>query len=105
MTELYDLQNKGAIAFGDYLRPIDNPELLKIGLQYAQQFNALILSSLARNCIGGHGVAHEGTGEYTVGTGWNTIIKRNPSNHKRLTFIVLHRWEITYTPVSRLQQV
>ena len=61
MTELYDLQKKGAIAFGDFLRPIDNPELLKIGLQYAQGFDGLILSTPFESRIGGHGVAHEGT--------------------------------------------
>ena len=60
MTELYDLQSKGAIAFGDFLRPIENPELLKIGLQYAQGFDGLILSTPFESRIGGHGVVHEG---------------------------------------------
>ena len=60
MSELYDLQQKGAVAFGDYLRPIENPELLKIALLYAQRFDGLILSTPFEKRIGGHGVAHEG---------------------------------------------
>ncbi|MGB1448360.1 MAG: dihydroorotase [Flavobacteriaceae bacterium] len=60
MTELYDLQRNGAVAFGDFLRPIDNPELLKTALLYAQRFDGLILSCPQDNRIGGHGVAHEG---------------------------------------------
>ena len=67
MTELYDLQNNGAIAFGDFLRPIKNPELLKTALLYAQRFNAIILSSPQENCIGGNGVAHEGNSSTQLG--------------------------------------
>ena len=67
MTELYDLQNNGAIAFGDFLRPIKNPELLKTVLLYAQRFNAIILSSPQENCIGGNGVAHEGNSSTQLG--------------------------------------
>ena len=67
MTELYDLQNNGAIAFGDFSRPIKNPELLKTALLYAQRFNAIILSSPQENCIGGNGVAHEGNSSTQLG--------------------------------------
>lgn len=67
MTELYDLQNNGAIAFGDFLKPIENPELLKTALLYAQRFNALIISSPQDNRIGGNGVAHEGNSSTQLG--------------------------------------
>lgn len=33
LAELFDMQNFGAIAFGDYNKPISNANLLKIGLQ------------------------------------------------------------------------
>ena len=45
---MYDLQSNGAVAFGDFLRPIENPELLKIALLYAQRFDGLILVLLSR---------------------------------------------------------
>lgn len=67
MTELYDLQNNGAIVFGDFLRPIENPELLKTALLYAQRFNAIILSSPQENRIGGNGVVHEGNSSTQLG--------------------------------------
>lgn len=67
MTELYDLQNNGAIAFGDFLRPVENPELLKTALLYAQRFNALIISSPQEKNIGGNGVAHEGISSTQLG--------------------------------------
>ena len=34
LAELYDMQNGGAVAFGDYKKPIHNSNLLKIALQY-----------------------------------------------------------------------
>lgn len=75
MTELYDLQNNGAIAFGDFLRPIENPELLKTALLYAQRFKALIISSPQDNRIGGQGVAHEG--KYSTQLGLSGIPSLN----------------------------
>src|SRR6056297_2075189 len=38
LAELYDMKQGGAVAFGDYKRAIKNPNLLKIALQYAQNF-------------------------------------------------------------------
>ena len=44
LAELYDMKNSGAIAFGDYNHPIENANLLKIALLYAQNFDGLIMS-------------------------------------------------------------
>lgn len=44
LAELYDMQNSGAIAFGDYNKSINNANLMKIALLYAQNFDALVLS-------------------------------------------------------------
>ncbi|MDA9984718.1 dihydroorotase [Flavobacteriaceae bacterium] len=60
LTEFFDLQNHGASAFGDFLNPIENPELLKTALLYSQAFDALLLSTPNDNRIGSQGVAHEG---------------------------------------------
>lgn len=54
LAELYDMQNEGAVAFYDYKNPIANANLLKIALQYTQNFNGLVQSfpfdkSVARN--------------------------------------------------------
>ena len=59
IAELYDMQNAGAIAFGDYNKAVSNANLLKIGLQYAQNFDALILSFPQNDSIAGIGLANE----------------------------------------------
>ncbi len=67
LTEFYDLKNNGASAFGDFLQPIENPELLKTALLYAQRFDALLLSTPNDNRIGKTGVAHEGESSTQLG--------------------------------------
>jgi dihydroorotase len=59
IAELYDMQNAGAVAFGDYNKAISNANLLKIGLQYAQNFDALIMSFPQNNAIAGIGLVNE----------------------------------------------
>lgn len=44
LAELYDMKQHGAISFGDYKKPIANPNLLKLALQYTQSFEGLVQS-------------------------------------------------------------
>ena len=60
MAELFDMKNAGAIAFGDYNKNIDNANLLKIGLQYVQDFDGLIIAYSQETNIKGNGVVNEG---------------------------------------------
>lgn len=60
LAELYDMKNAGAIAFGDYNKNIDNPNLLKIALQYAQDFEGLVIAFAQDSDIKGKGVMNEG---------------------------------------------
>ena len=60
MAELFDMKQSGAIAFGDYKRSIQNPNLLKIALLYVQNFDGLVLSFPKDMRIAGDGVANEG---------------------------------------------
>jgi len=59
LAELFDMKNAGAVAFGDYQQPISNPNLLKIALQYTQNFNGLVLSFPQENKIAGKGIVNE----------------------------------------------
>jgi len=59
LAELYDMHQGGAVAFGDYQHAIENPNLLKIALQYTQNFDGLVLSFPQENHIVGKGVANE----------------------------------------------
>lgn len=60
LAELYDMKNAGAIAFGDYNKNIENANLLKIGLQYVQDFDGLVIAYCQDEKIKGNGVANEG---------------------------------------------
>ena len=60
MAELFDMKNAGAVAFGDYNRSLDNANLLKITLQYVQDFDGLVIAFSQDEKIKGNGVANEG---------------------------------------------
>lgn len=67
LAELYDMQQSGAIAFGDYNTSIANDNLMKIALLYAQNFDGLIVNFPKNNTIAGDGIAHEGVNSTKLG--------------------------------------
>lgn len=67
IAELFDMQNYGAVAFGDYNKPISNANLLKIALQYAQNVDALIMSFPQDNSIAQNGLVNEGVNSTKLG--------------------------------------
>ncbi len=60
LAELYDMKSAGAVGFYDYKRPIGNPNLMKVALQYAHNFNGLIHSFPMDKQIAGKGIVNEG---------------------------------------------
>ena len=60
MAELYDMKNAGAVAFGDYNKSLSNANLIKISLQYVQDFDGLVLAFCQDETLKGNGVANEG---------------------------------------------
>jgi dihydroorotase len=60
LAELFDMKNAGAVAFGDYNKSLDNANLLKISLQYTQDFDGLVIAFAQDNTIKGKGMVHEG---------------------------------------------
>lgn len=67
LAEMFDMTNAGAVAFGDYKKAISNPNLLKIALQYASNFNGLVCSFPQDNTIAGQGVMNEHITSTTIG--------------------------------------
>ena len=67
LAELYDMQNSGAIAFGDYNTPISNANILKVAIQYAKNFNGLVLSFPQDNSIARDGLVNEGENSTKLG--------------------------------------
>ncbi len=67
LAELYDMKNAGAVAYGDYKTPISNPNLMKIALQYASNFNGLVCSFPQENKIASNGVMNENVTSTSIG--------------------------------------
>jgi dihydroorotase len=60
LSELFDMKNAGAVAFGDYNKSLDNANLFKLSLQYTQDFDATIIAFSQDNAIKGKGMVNEG---------------------------------------------
>lgn len=60
LAELLDMKKAGAIAFGDYNKSLDNANLLKVALQYTQDFNGKVIAFSMDNTIKGKGIVNEG---------------------------------------------
>ena len=67
LAELYDMRTAGAVAFYDYKQPVSNPNLMKIALQYASNFDGLVCSFPQENQISGQGVMNENITSTTLG--------------------------------------
>lgn len=60
ITEMFDMKNAGAVAFGDYNKSISDAAILKIALQYVQDFYGLVIAYSQDDKIKGKGIVHEG---------------------------------------------
>ena len=67
LAELYDMHNAGAVAFCDYQKPLENPNLMKIALQYASNFGGLVCSFPQDERISRNGVMNEYITSTTIG--------------------------------------
>nr|WP_299381944.1 dihydroorotase [Allomuricauda sp.] len=67
LAELFDMKNAGAVAFYDFKKQIANPNLLKIALLYAQNFDGLVMSFPQDGHIKGKGIVNEGEVSTSLG--------------------------------------
>lgn len=67
MAELFDMQQAGAVAFGDYQKAVTNPNMMKLALQYTQNFDGLVLSFPQENKIAGNGQVNENENSTLLG--------------------------------------
>lgn len=67
IAEMFDMQNSGAIAFGDYNKAIDNTNLLKVALLYAQNFDGMVLSFPQEKTTSTLGYVNEGVNSTRLG--------------------------------------
>lgn len=73
LAELYDMHSAGSVAFGDYKKPISNPNVLKIALQYAANFGGLVQSFPLEEDIARAGMINENITSTRLG------LKGNPN--------------------------
>lgn len=59
LAELFDMQSEGAISFYDHKDPVANANLLKIALQYCQNFDGLVQSFPMEKSVAHNGTVHE----------------------------------------------
>ena len=81
IAELFDMQQSGAIAFGDYNKAITNDNLMKVALLYAQNFNGLVISFPKNNSIAGEGIVNEGENSTRLG------LKGNPALSEEIQIV------------------
>jgi len=60
LSEMYDMQHSGAIAFSDGLHPVQNSGLLLKALQYVKRFNGTVIQLPDDTSIGTGGLMNEG---------------------------------------------
>ena len=60
LADLFEMHESGAIGFYDFKKPLNNPNLLKISLQYVQGFDGLIFAFPFEKSICPEGQIHEG---------------------------------------------
>lgn len=60
LAELFDMKNAGAVAFGDYKKSMTNANLLKIALQYVENFDGILFVQPMNKDIKGKGFVNEG---------------------------------------------
>ncbi len=67
LAELFDMQQEGAVSFYDYKSPVKNANLLKIALQYCQNFDGLVQSFPMDTAIAHKGMVNEGINSTQLG--------------------------------------
>lgn len=60
LAEMYDMNNSGAIAFSDGLKPVQSPGLFLKALQYVKAFNGVLIQVPIDQSIGSSGLINEG---------------------------------------------
>jgi len=67
LAELFDMQNAGSVAFYDVRKNLSNSLLMKIALDYVQDFDGLIFSYPEDRSLTAKGVVHEGETAINLG--------------------------------------
>jgi dihydroorotase len=67
LAEMYDMQQSGAVAFGDGINAIQNGGLMLKALQYVKTFDGIVIQIPDDKSIGGSGLMNEGIVSTQIG--------------------------------------
>ncbi|RAJ05348.1 dihydroorotase [Chitinophaga skermanii] len=67
LAEMYEMQQTGAVAFTDGLKPIQSPGIMLKALQYVKAFDGVIVQIPEDTSISGHGLMNEGVQSTLLG--------------------------------------
>ena len=91
LADLFEMFESGAVGFYDFKRPITNSNLIKIALQYVQNFNGLVISFPYEKSLCPNGQMHEGQISTNYGLkgipsiSEEIMLKRDPVSYTHLT--------------------
>lgn len=105
LAELFDMQNSGAVAFGDYNKSLDNANLLKIALQYTQDFDGLVIAFSEDPTIKGNGIANEGKVATSLGLKGNSSLSEELHIIRNLFLLDYTGGKIHFPTISSAKSV
>jgi len=60
LAEIGDMKEAGIVAITDDGRPVDNPEMMRVAMQYAQQFDLMVMDHCEDKALSAGGSMHHG---------------------------------------------
>ena len=105
LAELFDMQNSGAVAFGDYNKSLGNANLLKIALQYTQDFDGLVIAFSEDPTIKGNGIANEGKVATSLGLKGNSSLSEELHIIRNLFLLDYTGGKIHFPTISSAKSV
>ena len=97
LAELYDMGNAGAVGYYDFKSATSNSNLLKVALQYVQNFDGLVYSHPLDVKIAGKGIVNEGATSTRLGLKGIPGISGGNTNSKRPFYTKIYRGKTTYS--------
>lgn len=105
MAEMYDMHLAGAVAFSDDKRPIENPKLLSLALQYAQQFDGLLIHFPDQTKLSEGAIMHESETSVSLGLKGVPAMVEELAIHKDLYILEYVGGRLHYSLISTEKSV
>ena len=105
LSESFDMQQAGAIAFTDHLHPIENAGLMKLALQYINGFGGLMLHFPYNESLAHAGVMHEGKTSTIMGVKGMPALSESTAVQRDLSILEYTGGKLHFNCVSSAESV